>query len=71
MNKNHFRKSVCGKNASLKKGIVAFILAAILLLSLAAIVSAHPSQEWKFHNDNVMYKSAPPSGGNVPIDVGT
>ena len=51
MNKNPFRKSVYGTNASLKKGIVAIVLAAALLISVAGIASA-ASQKWHLKDDS-------------------
>ena len=68
MNKNPFRKSVYGKNASRKKSIVAFLLAAALLISSVGIVSA--SQSWDFNDDNIMYKGEHVENGTVAIVAG-
>ena len=76
MNKNPFRKSVYktfkksfSKNASLKKSIVAFLLAAALLISVVGIVSA-ADQKWAFDDDGIMYKSEHTENGTVTINAG-
>ena len=75
MNKNLFRKSVYKtfkksfsknaslKNASRKKSIVAFLLAAALLILAVGIASA--AQTWDFDHDDVMYK------GEAHTETGT
>ena len=45
MNKDPFRKTVYGKNASRKKSIVVFLLVAVLLVSMVGMASA-VSQNW-------------------------
>ena len=52
-----------------KKGIVVFILAAALLVSMAGVVSA--SQTWEFDHDNVMYKRDPPHTETGLVTINT
>ena len=58
-----------------KKGIVAFLLTAALLVSMVGMASADPATAWDFGNNSVMYKNvvAPPAAyqGGLPIAAGT
>ena len=78
MNKNHFRKSVYGKNASRKKGIVVFLLAAALLVSMVGMASAG-SVIWYLTDtstdvptgvDYWMMRGETTGGGEVDINAG-
>ena len=51
----------------MKKGIVAFLLAAALLVSMVGIVSAL-SQTWDLDHDDIMYKTAHAETGTKTIN---
>ena len=68
MNKNLFRRSVYGTNALRNKCIVAFLLAAALLISMVGMASA--SETWDLDSNRVMYAGTHTEIGSVDISAG-